>query len=241
MIDAAAVLIVDNTKRNNNNLNDVVSMIDSTVNDMEKSDNDLSDVVSTIDSTVDEMEKSNDNLDNVISMIISTVDNTKKNDNDSSNVVLMIGHAEAALTVGDMKKIDNDHNKEPSDYDTVMEDNDEETKHSDDVVSTLDETILLIDTVEKCNTNDDDEYIGTRVTKYVCFNTSTSADIEQHLSLLQHSNIMPVMVGYNGVQATVEIVLAPDHPSAIDDHIPLLHLDLCHWFKSFKIEHFAHH
>ncbi len=82
-----------------------------------------------------------DDPSNIVLMIDAeaalTVDDTKKNNDDLSNVVSMIDHAEAALTISDTKKTDNDHNnivstidtdtvstdnnKEPSDYNAVME------------------------------------------------------------------------------------------------------------------------
>jgi len=153
---------------------------------------------------IDNTKKNNDDLDNVILMLDSTADNMKKNNNDdSSNIVLMI----------DTDAASSNNNEEPSDYNTetndsvdadsnnemkgiknfsyndaVMENSKEETKHSDNATTTLDETILLINTVEKCIANDgdtnDNDYIGTCAPKYVCFNFSTTTDIEQLLSPL---------------------------------------------------------
>jgi len=166
-------------------------------------------------------------------MLNFTTDDMKKNNNGNSN------NTDAVLT---------NNYKEPSDYDTetddsvvadsndvmkdikdvsynnstVMENSEEETKHSGNAASTLDDTILPINAVEKCDANDDDDNIATQATKYVCFNTSTTADIKQLLSSLQHSD---------GMSTMVEIILASDHSPALDGHAPPLHLhphDLCH-------------
>jgi len=107
--------VLNDTEKNNDSLNNVVLMIDA--DNTKKKDNDSSIVVLMIDSTIDDMQKNDGDSSNIVLMIVSTVDNTKKKDNDSSNVVSMIDHAEAASTIGDMKKIDNNHNKESSDYD----------------------------------------------------------------------------------------------------------------------------
>jgi len=185
--------------------------------------------------TTDDMKKSNDDLDNAVSTLNFTTDDMKKNNNGNSN------NTDAASTNNYEKP--SDYNTETDDSvvadsnhvmkdikdvsynnSTAMENSEEETKQSGNATSTLDETILPIDTVDKCDANDNDDNIATRATKYVCFNTSTTADIEQLLSSLRHSDGMLTMVEYNGVSATVEIILASNCSPALDDCSPPLHL-----------------
>jgi len=191
MIDSA----LDDMEKSNNDLGNIISMFDSTASNMKKSNDNLDNAVLTLNFTTDDMKKSNDDLDNAVSTLNFTTDDMKKNNNGNSN------NTDAAST---------DNYKEPSDYDTetddsvvadsndvmkdikdvsynnstVMENSEEETKHSGNAASTLDDTILPINAVEKCDANDNDDNIATQATKYVCFNMSTTADIKQLLSSL---------------------------------------------------------
>ncbi len=73
---------------------------------------------------------------------------------------------------------------------------------SSDVISIIDADAALTQSDDDSNKETtginsasyDGNYIGTRATKYVCFNISTTAGIEQLFSSLQHSHSMPTTV-----------------------------------------------
>jgi len=163
--DAEAALTVDHTKKIDDYLGDVVSMIDSTFDYMEKNDGDLSNVISIINSTVNDTKKSDDDLGDVVSMIDSTFNNMK-NDNDLSNIVLIINS-----TANDMKKNDDNSNNIVlmiSAYAASTQNSDD----SSNIISMINADAALTQNNEDSNremtviegVSYDDNYIGTCAT-----------------------------------------------------------------------------
>jgi len=161
------VLMIDSTA-------DGVSMIDSTIDDMEKGNANLDDIVSMINSTadgismidltVDDMEKSDDDLDDVVSMI----DCTKKIDDDHNNIVSMINHAEAVLIANNMKKNDNDLNdvivlminstvgSDSSNGASMIDADAASTWNNNDLNDIVSIVLMIGSTVDDAKKNDDD-------------------------------------------------------------------------------------
>jgi len=171
---------------------------------MKMNDHDSSNVISMINSTADNMKNDNDSR-NVVSMIDSTLDGMEKSDNDLSDLVSMINS-----TIDNMKKNYDD----PSNIVSMINADATSTQNDDDPNEEMTD-------IKGVSYNDN--YIGTHATKYVCFNLFTTADVQQLLSSLQHSDSMPAMVEPNSMPTTVEIVLIPDCSSTYNNLGDSLH------------------